>query len=96
MHLYVCSRCVHVHYTNFSCFTIHSALKIWLDGKDNLEILQSVFNSTSGYARLMSTHTVVAGRLVFIRFRAETGDAMGMNMLSKVRIDHIVHVYCVT
>ena len=44
-----------------------------------------VFNPTSGYARLVSTHTAVTGRLVFVRFRAETGDAMGMNMLSKVR-----------
>ena len=63
----------------------NSALKLWLDDRSNFEELQKVFNSTSGYARLVSTHTAVAGRLVFVRFRAETGDAMGMNMLSKVR-----------
>lgn len=65
-----------------------SNVKEWMDKKSNLEILRNVFNSTSGYARLMSTHTIIAGRLVFIRFKAETGDAMGMNMLSKVRSTH--------
>ena len=77
----------------------YSALKLWLDDRSNFEELQKVFNSTSGYARLVSTHTAVAGRLVFVRFRAETGDAMGMNMLSKVRerleymIIIIIHVH---
>lgn len=68
----------------FVCVCDYSALKIWLDNRSNFEELQDVFNSTSGYAKLVSTHTAVAGRLVFIRFRAETGDAMGMNMISKV------------
>ena len=77
----------------------NSALKLWLDDRSNFEELQKVFNSTSGYARLVSTHTAVAGRLVFVRFRAETGDAMGMSMLSKVRerveymIIIIIHVH---
>lgn len=36
------------------------------------------------YARLQSVKGVVAGRLLFVRFVASTGDAMGMNMVSKV------------
>lgn len=36
------------------------------------------------FARLQSVKSVVAGRLLFIRFVATTGDAMGMNMVSKV------------
>lgn len=36
------------------------------------------------FARLQSVKGVVAGRLLFIRFVATTGDAMGMNMVSKV------------
>ena len=36
------------------------------------------------YARLQSVKGVVAGRLLFVRFVATTGDAMGMNMVSKV------------
>ena len=77
----------------------NSSLKLWLDDRSNFEEVKKVVNSTSGYARLVSTYTAVAGRLVFVRFRAETGDAMGMNMLSKVRerveymIIIIIHVH---
>ena len=35
---------------------------------------------------LKSVHTAVTGRLKNVMFRADTGDAMGMNMLSKVNI----------
>lgn len=38
------------------------------------------------FARLQSVKGVVAGRLLFIRFVATTGDAMGMNMVSKVHV----------
>ena len=42
------------------------------------------FTFTSRFARLQSVKSVVAGRLLFVRFVATTGDAMGMNMVSKV------------
>ena len=37
------------------------------------------------FTELRSVKCAVAGRLLFLRFRATTGDAMGMNMVSKVR-----------
>lgn len=49
----------------------------------NFAAIKEKFDSTSRYARLTKIHIAIAGRLLFIRFEAETGDAMGMNMLSK-------------
>ncbi|XP_019638576.1 PREDICTED: 3-hydroxy-3-methylglutaryl-coenzyme A reductase-like isoform X2 [Branchiostoma belcheri] len=60
-----------------------SALKIWLRDLDNIDLLKEAFNSTSRFCRLDSIMSAVAGRHVYIRFKAITGDAMGMNMLSK-------------
>ncbi|CAF0783870.1 unnamed protein product [Didymodactylos carnosus] len=53
----------------------------WLD--ENFEQIQSSFNRTSGYARLKNIKKTLSARYLFIRFVATTGDAMGMNMLSK-------------
>ena len=61
-----------------------SALKLWLDDHQNFASLEGEFNSTSRFAQLKSLQTAIPGRLVYIRFKATTGDAMGMNMLSKV------------
>lgn len=50
------------------------------EGKD---IVTEAFNSTSRFARLRKLKVALAGKLVFIRFSTTTGDAMGMNMISK-------------
>jgi len=51
--------------------------------KLNFEILAQQFESTSRFAKLVQLKTVIAGRTVYIRFKATTGDAMGMNMITK-------------
>ena len=55
----------------------------WLDHASNFQILRSIFNETSRYARLTSVTARPSGCDVFLRFKATTGDAMGMNMVSK-------------
>jgi len=56
----------------------------WLQQEENLEKMKTVFNMSSRFARLQTIQVRIAGRLLFLRFVASTGDAMGMNMLSKV------------
>jgi hydroxymethylglutaryl-CoA reductase (NADPH) len=46
-------------------------------------LIKENFDSTSRFARLKQCKVGQAGRLLYIRFMAVTGDAMGMNMLSK-------------
>lgn len=60
-----------------------SEVKCWLEDRDNFDKLKETFDMTSRFARLQKLHTAQAGRLLYIRFIAKTGDAMGMNMLSK-------------
>ncbi|AMD22091.1 HGL249Wp [Eremothecium sinecaudum] len=59
------------------------ACKLWLDSEEGQAKIKKVFNSTSRFALLQHIQTALAGDLLFIRFRTTTGDAMGMNMISK-------------
>lgn len=57
--------------------------KEWVEKPENFYQIAAAFNSTSRFARLNSIKTVIAGRNLYMRFKAQTGDAMGMNMISK-------------
>jgi hydroxymethylglutaryl-CoA reductase (NADPH) len=59
-----------------------AAVKAWIETPENFGELCRVFDAGSRFARLQSAKVVVAGRQVHIRFKATTGDAMGMNMLT--------------
>lgn len=59
------------------------AAKIWLDSLEGQNKMKEAFNSTSRFARLQHIKTAMAGHSLYIRFKTTTGDAMGMNMISK-------------
>uniref|UniRef100_J3LGF3 3-hydroxy-3-methylglutaryl coenzyme A reductase n=2 Tax=Oryza brachyantha TaxID=4533 RepID=J3LGF3_ORYBR len=58
-------------------------LKAFVEAPANFELLASVFNRCSRFGRLQDIHCALAGRNLYMRFTCITGDAMGMNMVSK-------------
>lgn len=60
-----------------------AAAKVWLDSEEGQKVMKDAFNSTSRFARLQQLKTSLAGTYLYIRFKTTTGDAMGMNMISK-------------
>ncbi|EER29597.1 3-hydroxy-3-methylglutaryl-coenzyme A (HMG-CoA) reductase isozyme [Coccidioides posadasii str. Silveira] len=67
------------------------AAKVWLDSEEGQTVMKNAFNSTSRFARLQSMKTALAGTYLYIRFKTTTGDAMGMNMISK-GVEKALHV----
>jgi hydroxymethylglutaryl-CoA reductase (NADPH) len=67
------------------------AAKVWLDSEIGQETMKKAFNSTSRFARLQSLKTALAGTNLYPRFKTTTGDAMGMNMISK-GVEHALNV----
>ncbi|KAL4352006.1 hypothetical protein GQ457_06G003720 [Hibiscus cannabinus] len=58
-------------------------LKLYLEDPLNFETLAVVFNRSSRFARLQGIKCAIAGKNLYLRFNCSTGDAMGMNMVSK-------------
>jgi hydroxymethylglutaryl-CoA reductase (NADPH) len=75
----------------FDSLTRAGAAKIWLDSDEGQKTMKDAFNSTSRFARLRSMKSAIAGTNIYVRFRATTGDAMGMNMISK-GVEHALTV----
>lgn len=67
----------------FETLTRAGAAKVWLDSPEGQKVMKDAFNSTSRFARLQQMKSSIAGTYVYVRFKTTTGDAMGMNMISK-------------
>lgn len=68
-----------------------AAAKVWLDSPEGQNKMKDAFNSTSRFARLNQLKSAIAGTYVYVRFKTTTGDAMGMNMISK-GVEHSLKV----
>jgi len=60
-----------------------AAMKKWVEIRENYKRLEEAFNSTTNFGKLQSIDCTVAGRNIYLRFCCMSGDAMGMNMVSK-------------
>lgn len=74
--------------TRAPCLRMNSAkeaaeLKLWCEEENNFLLLKEAFESTTSFGKLLSASPTVAGKNVYLRLRCFSGDAMGMNMVSK-------------
>ncbi|XP_077087766.1 3-hydroxy-3-methylglutaryl-CoA reductase a isoform X2 [Siphateles boraxobius] len=58
-------------------------VKAYLESTEGFKIIKEAFDQTSRFARLERLLIGLASRNLYIRFQSKTGDAMGMNMISK-------------
>ncbi|KIJ07939.1 hypothetical protein PAXINDRAFT_173184, partial [Paxillus involutus ATCC 200175] len=68
---------------DFPSIVMAAEAKAWVDSEEGYNIIREAFESTSRFAKLQRLKTAMAGRTLFVRFATTTGDAMGMNMISK-------------
>lgn len=68
---------------DFPSIIMAAAAKAWIDSEEGGAIMKESFESTSRFAKLQRLKCTLAGRTLFVRFATTTGDAMGMNMISK-------------
>ena len=66
------------------------SLLLWLEG--NFDKLQAEVKAISSHSGLIEQESWIAGRNVFVKFHFSTGDAMGMNMVTRAcdRIGHLI------
>jgi hydroxymethylglutaryl-CoA reductase (NADPH) len=60
-----------------------AAAHAWINSEDGYSIMKEACESTSRFAKLVSLKTALAGRTLFVRLASRTGDAMGMNAISR-------------
>ena len=82
------ARIVRDGITRAPCVRMRSAmqaadLKLWCEDPENFQILKQAFESTTSFGKLKTCNPTVAGKNVYLRLVCFSGDAMGMNMVSK-------------
>eukprot|EP00529_Nitzschia_sp_RCC80_P016964 CAMPEP_0113516262 /NCGR_PEP_ID=MMETSP0014_2-20120614/41451_1 /TAXON_ID=2857 /ORGANISM="Nitzschia sp." /LENGTH=645 /DNA_ID=CAMNT_0000413019 /DNA_START=123 /DNA_END=2060 /DNA_ORIENTATION=+ /assembly_acc=CAM_ASM_000159 len=82
------ARIVRDGITRAPCVRMASAmeaadLKVWCEEPQNFAVLKQAFESTTSFGKLQACNPTVAGKNVYLRLVCFSGDAMGMNMVSK-------------
>jgi hydroxymethylglutaryl-CoA reductase (NADPH) len=82
------ARIVRDGITRAPCIRMNTAmeaadLKLWCEEPSNFLILKQAFESTTSFGKLKDCNPTVAGKNVYLRLVCFSGDAMGMNMVSK-------------
>jgi hydroxymethylglutaryl-CoA reductase (NADPH) len=58
-------------------------ISLWVQDAENILTIRAAFEGTTRFGKLLSVTPTVAGKNLYLRFKASSGDAMGMNMVSK-------------
>jgi hydroxymethylglutaryl-CoA reductase (NADPH) len=66
----------------FACSSGKEAQKFLAWMESNMDKIQQIAESTSSHLKLLSHHSWIRGRHVYVRFAFDTQDAMGMNMVT--------------
>jgi len=74
--------------TRAPCIRMRSAMeaaqvKAWCETPSNFLLLKEAFEQTTSFGKLTKCAPTVAGKNVYLRLTCFSGDAMGMNMVSK-------------
>jgi len=62
---------------------IAAEIKAWVESSEGFKTIAGAFESSSRFAKLDELKVTISGRNCHLRFKSKTGDAMGMNMISK-------------
>ena len=67
------------------CESTSEAVEVaaWCEGGEGGKRLRDAFESTTSFGKLVKVCPTVAGKNVYLRLTCRSGDAMGMNMVSK-------------
>jgi hydroxymethylglutaryl-CoA reductase (NADPH) len=72
--------------------SIHHSIKLieWI--KSNFNEIKKVAESTTSHGKLIRIDPFIIGKIVYLRFTYQTGDAMGMNMVTKATHEAIKYI----